>query len=106
MPFQLPGGCSDVSLISNDVGIERRHVLVGCLCIFLGEGLVQMHCPFSHEFVLFCFVSVVTELQELFVCSGYRSLNQISDLQVLSPALGVVFLLPSWCALKHRSFSL
>ena len=31
---------------------------------------------------------------------------QISDLQVLSPALGVVFLLPSWCALKHRSFSL
>ena len=76
LPFQLPGGCSDVSLISNDVGIERRHVLVGCLCIFLGEGLVQMHCPFSHEFVLFCFVSVVTELQELFVCSGYRSLTR------------------------------
>ena len=90
-----------VSLITSDVGTERRRVLVGCLYVFLGEGLVRMRCPFSHECVLFCFCCyrVAGAPRVFWIQVSY----QMRDLQVLPPALGVVFLLPWWCALKPEA---
>ncbi|XP_070218910.1 mitotic spindle assembly checkpoint protein MAD1 isoform X3 [Bos mutus] len=60
-----------------------------------------MRCPFSHECVLFCFCCyrVAGAPRVFWIQVSY----QMRDLQVLPPALGVVFLLPWWCALKPEA---